>query len=116
VFFQQNDADYQEGQELLASLILSPDFQAEFNRAKGSIPARLDVDLSEGFNPCQQTAQADLQASIDAGTLVRSMAHNMTVLQKYRGAMMETITEFVNSDMSPEDAANNMADAVEAQM
>jgi glucose/mannose transport system substrate-binding protein len=116
VFFQQSDPDYQEGQELLASLILSPEFQAEFNRAKGSIPARLDVDLSEGFNPCQQLAQQDLQASIEAGTLVRSMAHNMTVLQKYRGAMMEVITEFVNSDMSPEDAANNMADAVEAQM
>ena len=25
------------------------------------------------------------------------MAHNMTVLQKYRGAMMEVITEFVNT-------------------
>ena len=62
-------------------------------------------------------SQKDLQASIAAGTLVRSMAHNMTVLQKYRGAMMEVITEFVNTpDMSPEDAANAMADAVEAQM
>ena len=49
--------------------------------------------------------------------LVRSMAHNMTVLQKYRGAMMDTITEFVNSpEMSSEEAANLMADAVEAQM
>ena len=116
VFFQQSDPDYVEGQELLASLILSPDFQTIFNQAKGSIPARLDVDLSEGFNPCQQIAQADLAASIEAGTLVRSMAHNMTVLQKYRGAMMEVITEFVNSDMSSEEAANLMADEVEAQM
>ena len=83
----------------------------------GSIPARLDVDLSQGFNVCQQQSQADLKASIEAGTLVRSMAHNMTVLQKYRGAMMDTITEFVNTpDMSSADAANIMADAVEAQM
>jgi len=117
VFFQQRDPDYVEGQQLLASIILSPEFQAIFNQAKGSIPARLDVDLSSGFNPCQQIAQKDLQASIDAGTLVRSMAHNMTVLQKYRGAMMETITEFVNTpDMSAEEAANIMADAVESQM
>jgi glucose/mannose transport system substrate-binding protein len=116
VFFQQSDPDYVEGQRLLASLILSPEFQTIFNQAKGSIPARLDVDLSQGFNPCQQLAQADLNGAIEAGTLVRSMAHNMTVLQKYRGAMMEVITEFVNSDMSPEDAANAMADAVEAQM
>ena len=99
------------------SMILSPDFQTIFNQAKGSIPARLDVDLSQGFNPCQQLSQKDLQGSIAEGTLVRSMAHNMTVLQKYRGAMMEMITEFVNTpDMSSEDAANAMADNVEAQM
>lgn len=117
VFFKQNDPDYQEGQKLLASLILSPDFQSVFNITKGSIPARLDVDLSNGFNACQQKSQADLQGSIEGGTLVRSMAHNMTVLQKYRGAMMDTITEFVNApEMSSADAANLMADAVEAEM
>lgn len=117
VFFQQNDPDFIEGQKLLASTILSPDFQTVFNIAKGSIPARLDVDLSNGFNTCQVQSQAELKASIEEGTLVRSMAHNMTVLQKYRGAMMDLITEFVNDpDMSSEDAANLMADSVEAQM
>jgi glucose/mannose transport system substrate-binding protein len=117
VFFQQKDPDYVEGQKLLASTILSPEFQTIFNQSKGSIPARLDVDLSQGFNPCQVTSQKDLQASIDAGTLVRSMAHNMTIPQASRGAIMDTVTEFVNSpDMSSEDAANAMADAVEAAM
>ena len=115
VFFKQTDPDFIAGQKLLASLILSPKFQTVFNQAKGSIPARLDVDLSSGFNPCQQLSQKDLQASIAGGTLVRSMAHNMTVLQKYRGAIMETITSFVNSDQSPKEAAEAMADAVDAQ-
>jgi glucose/mannose transport system substrate-binding protein len=117
VFFKQNNPDYVEGQKLLAHLIVSPEFQKTFNISKGSIPARIDMDLSDGFNVCQQQSQADLKASIDDGMLVRSMAHNMTVLQKYRGAMMDLITEFVNTpDMSSADAANNMADAVEAQM
>jgi len=118
VFFKQSNPDYIEGQKLLAHLILSPDFQKVFNLQKGSIPARLDIDLaSNGFNACQIQSQADLKASIDDGELVRSMAHNMTVLQKYRGAMMDLITEFVNTpDMSSTDAANAMADAVEAQM
>lgn len=115
VFFRQKDPDFLSGQTLLAHLILSPDFQKVFNQAKGSIPARLDIDLSQGFNPCQQLSQKDLQASIKAGTLVRSMAHNMTILQKYRGAVMDTITAFVNSDQSPKEAAQAMADAVEAQ-
>jgi glucose/mannose transport system substrate-binding protein len=116
VFFKQKDPDYVEGQKLLAHLILSPEFQTVFNQAKGSIPARLDVDLSQGFNACQQQSQKDLQASIADGTLVRSMAHNMTILQKYRGAIMDTITAFANDPkMSAKDAANAMADAVDAQ-
>jgi glucose/mannose transport system substrate-binding protein len=116
VLFKQSDPDYAAGGQLLAHLIMSKDFQTIFNQAKGSIPARLDVDLSKGFNPCQQQSQKDLQASIAGGTLVRSMAHNMTVLQKFRGAMMDTITQFVNTpDMTPEQAANAMSDAVAAQ-
>src|SRR5271170_1581819 len=101
VFFKQTDPDYIEGQKLLAHLIMSPEFQTIFNQAKGSIPARMDVDLSKGFNPCQQISQKDLADSIKAGTLVRSMAHNMTVLQKYRGAMMEVITEFEANPSTP---------------
>lgn len=117
VFFKQKDPDYVAGQTLLAHLIMTKDFQRIFNQAKGSIPARMDVDMSQGFNPCQVLSKAQLQDSIQAGTLVLSMAHNMSVLQKYRGAMMEVITEFVNTpDMSPADAANRLGDAVEAQM
>ncbi|MBV9703412.1 MAG: carbohydrate ABC transporter substrate-binding protein [Methylobacteriaceae bacterium] len=116
VFFQQKDPDFLAGSKLLAHLIMSTDFQTIFNQAKGSIPARLDVDLSKGFNPCQKQSQKDLAESIKAGTLVRSFAHNMTILQKYRGAAMEVITEFVNTPgMSAADAAKQMADAVEAQ-
>lgn len=117
VFFKQNDPDYVEGQQLLAKIIMSPEFQAVFNVAKGSIPARTDVDLSiGGFTQCQQQSLVDLKASVAEGTLVRSMAHNMTVLQKFRGAMMEVITEFVaDPRITPEMAANQLADAVEAQ-
>jgi glucose/mannose transport system substrate-binding protein len=117
VLFKQSDPDYAAGGTLLAHLIMSKDFQAIFNKAKGSIPARLDVPLTdEGWNPCQQLSQKDLEASIQAGTLVRSMAHNMTVLQKFRGAMMDTITQFVNTPaMTSEQAADAMSDAVAAQ-
>ena len=115
VFFKQKDPDYVAGQTLLASLIMSPNFQTVFNKAKGSIPARLDIDLAD-FNPCQQMAKKDLQASISGGSLVRSMAHNMTVLQKYRGAMLEVITQFTNDPkITPKQAADQLADAVEAQ-
>lgn len=117
VFFKQKDPDYIDGQQLLAKVIMSPEFQVTFNVAKGSIPSRTDVDLSTGgFTNCQQQSQVDLKDAVAQGTLVRSMAHNMTVLQKFRGAMMEVITEFVADDsITPQEAANMLADAVEVQ-
>jgi glucose/mannose transport system substrate-binding protein len=117
IFFEQSDPEFVEGQELLAKLIMSPDFQTIFNQAKGSIPARMDVDLSAGFTACQQKSQADLAAAVENGTLVLSMAHNMSVAQKFRGVMLEVITEFVNTpEMNSEDAANQLADAVESRL
>ena len=117
VFFKQKNPDTVAGQQLLAHLIMTREFQRIFNQSKGSIPARMDVDLTHGFNPCQQLSKHDLDASIKAGTVVLSMAHNMSVLQKYRGAMMEVITTFVNDPkMSAQDAAEKLGDAVEAEM
>lgn len=118
VFFEQSDQDYIDGQKLLAETIMSPEFQVTFNVAKGSIPSRTDVDLSVGgFTQCQQQGLTDLKASVSEGTLVRSMAHNMTVLQKFRGAMMEVITEFVaDTSITPEEAAEQLAEAVELQL
>ena len=56
---------------------------------------------------------ADLQETIEADNLVVSMAHNMAVPQKFRAAMLEVITEFVNDPgLSPEDAAVRLSDAV----
>lgn len=112
VFFEQSDEDAIEGQAMLASMILSPEFQTEFNVAKGSIPARMDVELGEAFNPCQRLSLTDLRAAVEAGTVVRSMAHNMAVPERFRQAMFTVISEFVNSDMSSEDAAQRLAEAV----
>ena len=117
VFFTQKDPEYIEGQTLLAQHDPVAGVPDDLQPGEGLDPGAPRCRLSQGFNPASRLSQKDLQASIEDGTLVRSMAHNMTVLQKYRGAMMETITEFVNTpDMSAADAANAMADNVEAQM
>lgn len=112
VFFEQTDPDFVEGQKLLASTIMTPEFQKVFNVAKGSIPARMDIELGDEFNPCQQLNIEDLRAAAEAGTVVRSMAHNMAVPEKFRKAMFTVISEFITSDMSSEDAARRMAEAV----
>lgn len=112
VMFKQKDPDFIEGQKLLASTIMTPEFQTVFNVTKGSIPARMDVALGEEFNPCQVMNLEDLKAATQAGTVVRSMAHNMAVPEKFRTAMFAVISEFMTSDMSSEAAAQRLAEAV----
>jgi glucose/mannose transport system substrate-binding protein len=49
-----------EAQTQLARLIISPEAQLAFNLAKGSMPIRTDIDLSQA-NPCMQKALALLE-------------------------------------------------------
>jgi glucose/mannose transport system substrate-binding protein len=55
-------------------------------------------------------------ASAVTGGLVPSMAHEMAVFPAIRGAILDVVTNFYNSDMSPEDAAVKLAKEVEAAM
>lgn len=110
-FFKVKGAAQAEGQKVLASLIMSPEFQKTFNLAKGSIPARTDVPL-DGFDSCAVKSHEDLAAAIKADTLVPSMAHEMAISRTVRGEFLDVVTNFFNSDMSSADAAKALAAAV----
>lgn len=114
-FFVQDDDDRKQGQALFAELVMSPDVQVFFNLAKGSIPARRDISLSE-FPHCQQLSQRHLEQAIDSGGLVPTLAHSMAQPQRIRSSVMEIVSNFMNTDMGSEDAANQIADAVQANM
>ena len=111
IMFDVSGSDRQAGQKLMAKLILAPSFQETFNLFKGSIPARLGMDMAK-FDACAQRSSADLTATIDAGTLRPSMAHKMSVPDSVVGAMTDVITAHFNSDMSSQAAADQFADAV----
>lgn len=113
--FAVSGEDEQAGQALLASLMIGEDFQRTFNLNKGSIPARLGMSLDD-FDACGQKSAADLKAAIDADTLEPSMAHEMAVPRSVRGAIMDVVTAHFNSDMSSEDAVEQLAEAIELAM
>jgi glucose/mannose transport system substrate-binding protein len=110
-FFKVKGKDRLEGQKILASLIMSPDFQEKFNLAKGSIPARTDVPLDK-FDACAVKSHEDLTAAIKADTLVPSMAHEMAVPRTVRGEFLDVVTNFFNSDTSSADAVKQLAAAI----
>ena len=76
--FKVKGSDCQDGQKLLAKLIVGKNFQKVFNLNKGSIPARTDVALNE-FDRCAHVSAADMNASSVGGTLLPSYAHGMAL-------------------------------------
>jgi glucose/mannose transport system substrate-binding protein len=113
IMFTQKDEGAQEAQKAMARLILQPKFQEVFNVNKGSIPVRVGMPEDPFDAPARDSMKAFL-ATAEGGGLVPSMAHEMAVFPAIRGAIMDVVTNFYNSDMSAEDAAAQLASEVEA--
>jgi glucose/mannose transport system substrate-binding protein len=108
-FFDTRSEVTKKGQLKLASLILSREFQELFNKKKGSIPARVDLDM-KGFDSC---AQASME-TFRKGTLVPSIAHHMALPPKQVTAIQDLVSEHLNSRMTSEEAVRKLKAAIDA--
>ncbi|HRW15050.1 MAG: carbohydrate ABC transporter substrate-binding protein [Rhodobacteraceae bacterium] len=109
--FKQGDT-VSEGQAALAKAIMSPEFQVAFNKVKGSVPARTDVDGSE-LDACGQKAMAELKAANDSGNLFGSMAHGYAVPAAVKNAIFDVVTAQLNGEYDSETAVSELVSAVE---
>lgn len=110
-FFEQPTEEGKDAQEVLASAIMDRDVQIKFNQAKGSIPARQDVNLTL-LDDCAQFTAASFGQNDVEGTAVPTFAGTHAAPAAVVGAASDVITEFFNSDMTPEDAVAYLAEAV----
>ena len=84
--FDVKGGDKQEGQMLLAELIVGKNFQKVFNMNKGSIPARVDVALDD-FDTCAfRLKTCPLVTLVDFAAILRSWhgAPRCSVWRYYR--------------------------------
>ncbi|KJZ18591.1 ABC transporter substrate-binding protein [Loktanella sp. S4079] len=109
--FDVDGDDKKAGQALLAELIVGTKFQEVFNLNKGSIPARVDVAL-DAFDSCAVLSAEDMNASSEGGSLLPSYAHGMALRGAQSGAITDVVTSHFNSDMSSEEAVQQLASAV----
>jgi glucose/mannose transport system substrate-binding protein len=112
--FNQGDAVSEE-QAALARAIMSPSFQIAFNKVKGSVPARTDVDGSE-LDACGQKGMAELAAASESGNLMGSMAHGHANPAAVKNAMYDVITAHFNGEYDSATAAQELVSAVEIAM
>ncbi len=102
--FQLKAWEAQKAQGYLAYLLMGQDFQEKFNLRKGSIPARLHMDMDK-FDACAKASSKDFVAASKAATLVPSVAHGMAVSTAAQGALRAVVSEFWNNDRTTVDDA-----------
>jgi glucose/mannose transport system substrate-binding protein len=109
VFPVVDDPAQQAAQEKLAELMLAPQTQIDFNAKKGSVPVRLDVDVSS-MDVCAQKGMAALQ---DPARQIPS--DNFLTTPDMYGALQDVITEYWNTpSMDVDTFVENYASAMEA--
>jgi glucose/mannose transport system substrate-binding protein len=97
-------------QDKLIEVLLDPTSQIEFNKKKGSIPVRMDVDVSS-MDVCAQKSHAVLK---DPANQVEAM--ELLSPPNFSGAMQDAVTQFWNNPTMSADAfiekiTNAMRDA-----
>ena len=97
-----NEAEKSDAQLELARIMLSPETQVAFNLKKGSLPVRGDVDL-EAANDCMKKG-LEILAAGNTVPAVEQVLSQDTVTQ-----INDLMTEFFNSEMTPEDAQAQFA-------
>ncbi|MFM5147969.1 ABC transporter substrate-binding protein [Aeromonas rivipollensis] len=93
--FKQRDPAQLQAQGELARLLMTPRFQEEFNRVKGSIPALTQPDMSK-FDRCAIRSYHDFQLAERDGNLLPSMAEGMAVPTNMRQGIMDVLSSFFN--------------------
>lgn len=109
--FKLKDPAAQKAQADLAAAIMGVPFQEIFNLNKGSIPVRLNMDMSK-FDDCAKQSAKDFVATAKTGGLLPSIAHGMAVAPAAEGAIKDAVSQFWNDDkISVADGVKSIAKA-----
>ena len=110
--FFKTRADNSKAQMALARTMMDKQTQETFNIAKGSVPARMDVDMSK-FDDCSKRTYAEFTAAAKANTLVPF--HAMEKPAGRYSAMNDVAIEFFSkAEMTPQQGVDKIVAAAKA--
>jgi glucose/mannose transport system substrate-binding protein len=111
-FFRQDDPARLQAQNDFATLLMSAEAQIAYNKHKGSIPARTDIDVQK-LDAYGKASAQDFAQSSSKNTLVPSWAHNMAVQDDLKKAWIEIVFEYWNNDsINASSTASKLAAAI----
>lgn len=108
VIFLRSKYVNQESANFIASTLQADSAQLEFNRHKGSIPVKQQLDISS-FHSCQKISKQDFERSWNAGNTLPSMSDSMALdPHKQRIFNLELYRYFIYHDRSKEGLVNRL--------
>ncbi|MBI3727164.1 MAG: carbohydrate ABC transporter substrate-binding protein [Burkholderiales bacterium] len=106
VFPKTSNPETLKAQKLLASIVVAPGPQLEFNKLKGSIPVRNDLDVTQ-LNLC---AQMGLEIMKDKSR--HAGIGEIYLTPDQNGALTDVLTAYWNTNMAVEKAQKNIIAAL----
>lgn len=109
--FKIDDAAITAGQDAWAESIMDPEVQKNFNKIKGSIPARSDVTVDD-FDACAQRSFADREAAVASGAMLGGLTEGFAAQPQFAGVFSDVVGKFFVTDMSSNDAVQALVDGI----
>ena len=115
IFWQKKEKQFQEGQALLAKIVMAKDFGPMYCQITGAIPVRTDTNMADtGFSDGQREAAGAMTEAKASNRIVLSLAHNMAQPNQITATMLDVLTEYVhNNSISPAEGQKRLAMAVD---
>ncbi len=107
-------SEVKQAQNTLASIILTPELQRDFNAKKGSLPIIETAD-ARNFNACTLQAYQDYQQATRDNTLVPTFSQAMATTTYVQSAITQVISNFIyDKSITNEAAVVQLANAIKA--
>jgi len=106
--FKNKNGRSQNAKDVL-TMVLTSEFQTEFNQYKGSMPIHPYVERSD-FDDCTQTAMSAFELAQKSNSLVPSVAHGLANINGVQHGLFEGLEKFANTpSMTAEEGSKFMA-------
>lgn len=102
--FNAREPGARAASEALVQVVMDKDVQERFSLAKGSIPARLDVDGAR-LDACAQSALADRREAIARGTMLGSLTYQHATTDPVKDAIVAVVHAHFHGKLSEAEAS-----------
>lgn len=109
--FETRNDTVTAAQDALASVIMDPEVQRDFNKFKGSIPARSDVSV-DGFDTCAVKGFNERAAAVENGAMLGALTHGFASQPQFAGVFGDVASAFFVTDMTSQEAVDMLVNGI----